>query len=279
MIQESLRQKYREDGAVLVRGALNKEQLVKCREALDWGAANPGPNASGMLVGTDQQSFVDNSNPAAKPRLDAMMAEMPFGQLFSELWGSKHVWYFAEEIFLKTGGVGPRTFWHQDTSYLPWGGMHWGNAWISFEPVPKSNALEIVRSSHLGTRYDGPTFRDPNDPTDPLHGGDALPRLPDIEAERKANPGAWDVMSWATEPGDVVVLHPNSLHGGAPVDAAFPNRHTIVFRFFGDDSTFHPLPAVSRTPGFARNGMLFQSEMAKLEPGAPFRSSVFRQVA
>src|SRR6185295_3950254 len=105
MIQESLRQKYLEDGAVVVRGALNNEQLAKCREAMEWGAANPGPNASGMLVGTDQQTFVDNRNPAGKPKLDAMMAEMPFGQLFSELWGSKHVWYFAEEIFLKTGGV------------------------------------------------------------------------------------------------------------------------------------------------------------------------------
>jgi hypothetical protein len=54
MIQESLRQKYLEDGAVLVRGALDKEQLAKCRQALDWGVANPGPHASGMLVGTSQ---------------------------------------------------------------------------------------------------------------------------------------------------------------------------------------------------------------------------------
>jgi ectoine hydroxylase-related dioxygenase (phytanoyl-CoA dioxygenase family) len=148
MIQESLRQRYREDGAVVVRGLLNKEQLATCRAALDWAVANPGPNASGMLKGTEHQSFVDNANPNAKPKLDAMMADMPFGGLFSELWGSKNVWYFAEEIFLKTGGVGPRTFWHQDTSYLPWDGMHWGNAWISFESVPKANALEVVRGSH-----------------------------------------------------------------------------------------------------------------------------------
>lgn len=274
---EALRDAYRRDGAVLVKGALNKAELAKCRAALDWAVANPGPNASGMLRGTSQESFVDNSNPAAKPKLDALMAELPLGRMFAELWGSKHVWYFAEEIFLKTGGVGPRTFWHQDTSYLPWGGMHWGNAWISFESVPKSNALEIVRGSHLGTRYDGPTFADPDDPTDPLHGHE-LPRLPDIEAARKADPNSWDVISWASEPGDVLVLHPNSLHGGAPVDAAFPDRHTIVFRFFGDDATFHPLPSVSRTRGYARNGMLFHDEMAKLEPGDPFRSPVFRQV-
>ena len=38
--------------------------------------------------------------------------------------------------------------------------MHWSNAWISFEAVPKQNALEIVRGSHRRTRYDGTTFRD-----------------------------------------------------------------------------------------------------------------------
>lgn len=51
-----------------------------------------------------------------------------------------------------------------------------------------------------------------------------------------------------------------------------------MFRFFGDDATFYPLPAVSRS-GYARDGILFKKEMAALEPGAPFRSPVFRQVA
>jgi ectoine hydroxylase-related dioxygenase (phytanoyl-CoA dioxygenase family) len=278
MIQTSLKQRYREDGAVLIKSCLSEGQLTLCREAFDWAVANPGPHATGIFKGTDQQSHVDNCNPLAKPKLDALMSALPFGQLFSELWGSEHVWYFAEEIFLKTGGIGSRTLWHQDTSYLPWNGMHWANAWISFESVPKANALEIIRGSHRGPRYDGTTFASPDDPTDPLHGGNSLPQLPDIEAERRANPEAYDVLSWATEPGDVLVLHPNSLHGGAPVDAAFPDRHTLVFRFFGDDATFHPLPDVSRS-GYARNGVLFKSEMAKLEPGAPFRSPVFRKVA
>jgi hypothetical protein len=55
---------------------------------------------------------------------------------------------------------------------------------------PKQNALEIIRGSHRGPRYDGTTFRDPNDPTQPLHGGGAMPRLPDIEAQRKLGPHA-----------------------------------------------------------------------------------------
>jgi hypothetical protein len=96
--------------------------------------------------------------------------------------------------------------------------MHWANARTRFEAVPKPNALEMIRGAHRGTRYDGTNFVDPDDPTAPLHGGTALPRLPDIEAARKRDPNAYDVISWATQPGDIVVLHPRTLHGGAPVD-------------------------------------------------------------
>ncbi len=84
------------------------------------------------------------------------------------------------------------------------------------------------------------------------------------------------MLSWAVDPGDVVVLHPRSLHGGAGVDAGCPERHTLVLRFFGDDATFRPLPTVNER--YARNGMLFMEEMAKLAPGAPFRSPFFRQL-
>lgn len=265
------------DGAVLIEGFLDSDQMARCRAAYDWNIANPGPMSQTLYPGTDKEHHNDNANPLAQERLKEMVATIPFGELFADLWGSKHVWYFAEEVFMKRGGVGGRTPWHQDTSYLPWKGEHFANCWISFEPVPKANSLEIVRSSHRGVRYDGSDFADPNDPTAPLHGGDALPRLPDIEAERKADPGAYDVVSWATKPGDMVVLHPGSLHGGAPVDQSFKDRHTLVLRFFGDDATFHPLPSHSIS-GFTEAGVLFLEDLAHLKAGDPFRASCFRQL-
>ena len=274
-MHDSLRNAFRDNGAVLIKGFLNNDQLARCREAFAWAVENHGPHATRMFNGTEQQSHVDNANPLAKERLEDLVASLPFGNLFADLWGSRNVWYFAEEVFLKAGGRGSRTLWHQDTSYLPWAGNHWANAWISFESVPRENALEIVKGSHRGPRYDGTTFRDPNDPTQPLHG--SLPRLPDIEAERRLNPGAFDILSWATEPGDVVLLHPGSLHGGAPVDELFPNRRTFVFRFFGDDATFQPLPENSKS-GYPKQGVLFSSELAQLAAGAPFRHPTFRQL-
>jgi ectoine hydroxylase-related dioxygenase (phytanoyl-CoA dioxygenase family) len=276
-LDHSVRDAYRDDGAVLIEDCLDDDQLAACREALDWAAANPGPMAFQIFNGSAHQTHNDNANPLAKERLDALMPSLPFGPLLADLWGSEHVWYFAEEVFLKAGGKPGRSPWHQDTSYLPWDGEHWANAWISFESLPKHNSLEIVRGSHRGPLFNGTTFKNPDDPTDPLWGDDVLPRLPDIEAERSVDPDAYDIISWAIDPGDVVVLHPASLHGGAPVDEACPERHTIVFRFFGDDATFRPLPERGNSL-YARNGILFGEEMAKLNPGEPFRSPFFKQL-
>ncbi|MCA8256873.1 phytanoyl-CoA dioxygenase family protein [Burkholderia sp. AU31624] len=279
-MDESKRKAFRENGAVLMEGLLNEDQLATCRQAFNWGVENPGPMSVTMFDGTEHKSLVDNANPYAKARLDEMVAALPLGRMFAELWGSKNVWYFAEELFLKEGGKAKRSPWHQDTSYLPWQGEHFGNAWISFEAVPKKNALEIVKASHRGVRHDGTTFQNADDPTDPLHGDAAVPtwpRLPNIEAERRADPEKYDIASWATTPGDVLVLHPHSLHGGGSVDADFPDRHTLVLRFFGDDAVYSPLPEGSRS-GYTPAGVLFVEELAHLKAGDPFRAPCFRQV-
>lgn len=274
----SLGDAFLEDGAVRAEGVLNAGDLAKCREAFDWAIANPGPAAHTLYPGTDKEHHNDNANPRAAERLKALALALPFGDYLAELWGSEHVWYFAEEVFMKRGGVGGRTPWHQDTSYLPWGGDHWANAWISFEAVPKRNALEVVKGSHHGTLHDGTDFIDAVDPTAPLHGPESgLPQLPDIEARRKVDPEAYDILSWALEPGDALILHPGTLHGGAPVDADFRDRHTLVLRFFGDDAVFRPLPGKSKSR-MPPQGLLFRKELAHLSDGEPFRAPMFQQL-
>jgi hypothetical protein len=105
-----------------------------------------------------------------------------------------------------------------------------------------------------------------------------LPRLPNIEVIRRQNPDAFDILSWATRPGDVVVVNPGALHGGAPVDAECPARHTLVLRFFGDDATYRPLPGKSRS-GFTPEGLCLTEHVAHLKAGDPYRSPYFLQLA
>lgn len=80
-MQDSISRAFHEDGAVLVKGLLNQEQLARCREAYDWAVENHGPHATRMFAGTTQQSHVDNANPVAKQRLEALVETLPLGNL------------------------------------------------------------------------------------------------------------------------------------------------------------------------------------------------------
>jgi ectoine hydroxylase-related dioxygenase (phytanoyl-CoA dioxygenase family) len=203
--------------------------------------ANPGPMVLRPGLGTKEEHFIDNANPGARQMYFDLLRDLPVGEFLADAWDSEHIWFMSEEIYYKEGEVG-RTFWHQDTSYEPWGGDHWGTMWITLDELPLGNGLEIVRGSHRGTRYDGAAVITPeDDPTTPFWGDRAnppLPRLPNVEAERAKDPNSWDILSWNHNVGDVLILHPGSLHGGAPVDARTPRRRGLNLRFFGDKAYY-----------------------------------------
>ena len=182
------------------------------------------------------------------------------------IWGSPDVWFMYEQVFLKEGGETRRTPWHQDSSYLAVAGDDLLVMWISFDPVPAGDALEFVKGSHRGVLYNGSSF-DVNDDTAPLHQTDAVPRLPDIEANR----AAFDIVSWPTEPGDLILFHPATLHGGAATPSRRPAPHADPALRFGQASHYdqRPGPAGPRAPGFHD----------RMTQGAPFRDPSFLKLA
>ena len=262
------KRRYVDDGIFVAKQLLTPEQFEKAKSCYGHARANPGQNALTAFGGTEHEHFVDNTHPECWDfGLRDLVADAGFADYLAELWGSEHVWYFGDEYFAKEGGRVSHTPWHQDHSAFPVAGMHWANMWISFERLPARNSIAVVRGSHRGKLYNGTTYDDVHDMTKPLYPDSDLERLPDIEADLERDPDSWDVVSFDTEPGDVVVLHPYCLHGRAPIDARTPNRHTLVLRFFGDDVTYSPLPS--------------ESDWLHLEstvPGAPLRSPSFVQL-
>lgn len=230
-----IKKRLTEDGVVKVRGMLDADQIAHAKACFDWTLANPSPRSIDGGEGEGNVYRIDNDNPNALEVYADLVKALPIADTLAEVWESEHVWFKAEEIFWKKGDA-PRTVWHQDVSYSPWNGEHVAGAWICFDAVPKSHSLEVIRGSHRGPIYDGSAF-DPEDPTIPLWGDrldPPLPRLPDIEKERRAKPDSWDIVSHDIEIGDVILVHPASLHAGAPVDEQFRERRTLVLRFFGD---------------------------------------------
>ncbi len=257
------RREFENNGVVCLRGAIDESRIRAARTAWEWSVSHPGPLASGLLQDTDS-AFQDLCNPDAAVAYETAVRESPLADYAAALWGAAPVWFMYEQVFHKHGGAAGRTPWHQDTSYLALGGDHLVAFWISFESVPRANALEFVRGSHRAVLYNTSRF-DPEDPTLPIFPSHELPNLPDIEARRDA----FDIVRFATEPGDVVAFHTSMLHGGGAVDAGTPERRTLTLRFFGEDvvSAARPGPAGP-----------FYEDIRELLPGEPFRHPRFLQV-
>ena len=261
-------ERYYLDGIYVAKGLLDAEQLAKARACYDWGCANPGPEATIVFPGTKHEHFNQLWVPGAwEAGIGSLVDNVGLGEYCAALWDSKHAWFFGDEYFHKSGGQVGNSPWHQDNSVIPSKGSHWVNFWISFERLPARNSLAVVRGSHRDSKlYNGAAYKNPDNPTEPLYPDSDLERLPDIDADLSRDPSAWDLVSFDCEPGDVIVFHPGAIHGGAPVDAVTPERHTLALRFFGDNAVYSSLP---------HTDYYFINDQTD---GAPFRSDVLPQV-
>jgi ectoine hydroxylase-related dioxygenase (phytanoyl-CoA dioxygenase family) len=260
------------DGVVCVRGALDGDEVQRDLDVYEYGRAHPSPGAYSVYQETGATFYIDTFNAANWDAYVPAYRDTAVPDIVAELWGSPEVWFFYEQLFLKEGGAMRRTPWHQDSSYLPVDGAHVAVVWIALDPLDEETSLEFVRGSHTGPLYNTSAF-DPTDDTKPIIDDGNLPRLPDIESAREDH----DIVSFAVEPGDVVVFHANVLHGGAPTRPG-QRRRTVSLRYFGEDATFAPRLRRADEPEGARASGTLAEAFSSIEPGAPFRHPLFRKV-
>ena len=100
--------------------------------------------------------------------------------------------------------------------------------------MSRAATLEFVAGSHKGPWLMPRTFMDNQAKWFPEG---SLQDLPDVEADR----GAFPIVGWEIEPGDVVCFHMLTLHASGGVEG--PNRRRVFsVRFMGDDTRHAPRP-------------------------------------
>ncbi len=255
------REAYRRDGVVFLPGALDAQAMDAALKAYEWSLAHPGPGASRIPQHGAGVFYQDLCNPDCLTAYRRMLETSRAADVVAAVWDAPDVWFMYEQVFLKEGGAARRTPWHQDSSYLTVAGEHLAVMWITFDPLEAADSLEFIPGSHQGVLYNGSRFA-LDDDTAPLHQTDAAPRLPDIEADRDA----YEIVSWASRPGDVALFHPATLHGGAPTRPG-QRRRTLTLRFFGERAYYdqRPGPAGPPAPGLH----------ARLSQGDAFRDPAF----
>jgi ectoine hydroxylase-related dioxygenase (phytanoyl-CoA dioxygenase family) len=257
-----LKETFWQDGVVKLSQALDTEWLRLIELGIARNLKNPGPFAARPYAGTEREMYLDYCNYGSIPEYRILLQDSPIVDIVAGILGTTSLWLFFEQIWVKEQGLSRRTPWHQDAPSWITGGNHVAGLWITLDPLEAEESLEFVRGSHRGALYAG-TALDPDDETAPAYPDSGWERTPDIEADRDA----FDIVSFANQPGDAVMFHPRMLHGGG---ASSSPRRTLSIRFFGDDVVYEPRPGKPSPP--------YPGVAATLKPGDPLRSSWMPQL-
>jgi hypothetical protein len=268
----SLAQQFDRDGVILLRSALSDEELDRIRGVFDYGRSHPGPGAQVVYPDSGATFYIDTFNMPNWPAYRPAFEDTVVPDIVGALWGEQDIWFFYEQLFLKEGGDARRTPWHQDASYLPVAGDDVAVVWINFDSLRREESLEFVRGSHRGPTFNTSRF-EPEDDSLPIFENDARPRLPNIEGDRDH----WDIVSWAVQPGDVIIFNAAILHGGAPTRAGH-RRRTVSLRYFGSDAVYSPAPVIANDSDTDAERIGLDAITRGLKPGDPFRNPSFYKV-
>lgn len=183
------------------------------------------------------------------PEFRRLVFESAVAEAAARTMGSKTARFFFDEIFAKAPQSTEQTIWHTDRMGWPVSGGMVPSIWIPLTPITEANSLECIAGSQVeDKRYwlFSPNARKMIKPDD-------RPGHPDGEARRK-DPDA-RFLRWDMQPGDMLVVHPWTLHysHGNPTDDW---RIAVSVRVFGDDIRFAPRPDCVNLAGVSHDEMI-----------------------
>lgn len=226
-------QAFHEDGAIMLRGMISDSWLMRITEGVEYVLAHPSALADATAVLGDGGFSGDVFMWKTHSVFHDFVYFSPAARLAQQVFGSRTVTAFYDQIFAKAAGNGRPTPFHEDVTSWPVAGDQICALWIALDPCsPEHSALQVIRGSH---RWQPGAYQ-PLTPT-----AADMARSPAGDPGRE--PNADDVISWDLQSGDVVVFHPRARHG-ATGTGADRGRRAFVSRWVGDDVRFEPRHAV-----------------------------------
>ena len=226
---------YERDGVALLRNVISETWVETLCVGVDKVLADPSliyeeydPEAHKEGLGRFTNAVNLSRN---VPEFKYFIDEGPCPEIVAKIMRSQQINLFLDQMLIKEGGTRRPTYWHQDNVVFAIDGPQFCSTWIPLDPVSKKNCVEFVRGSHLWNvtyAYFDPLSSDPNSCASDN------PPLPDVENNRDS----FDVVSWDTEPGDVLVFGKNMLHQGRSDVPEDSRRRILTFRWGGDNATY-----------------------------------------
>ena len=230
--------RYQRDGVILLKNFFDRRWLEILDQGIEENLGRPSHRTETYVndPANGDHFFFDARILGEVGAYDDLMMNSPMAEAVAHLMGSTRAILFYITVFVRSPGTHSRTPWHQDQSSWSANGNQACSMWFSLDEIPRDTALEFVRGSHQwATEYQRPDFflshYEDNDRS-------ILPAFPDIEAHRNN----YEILSWDMEPGDCVVFHGMTAHGGSGNLPPGLGRRTVSVQWLGDDARFQIVP-------------------------------------
>lgn len=241
-IDDADRRAWQEDGVVCLRQVFSRDWLETLRPACE--AIAEGKDDFGLLPSMPGRYMARRI-----PEFRRFIFESPLGEAAARVMGSSAVRFFFDELFVKPPESDSKTLWHSDRMGWPVTGYMVPSLWIPLHDVAAENSLEVIQGSHT---YDYPHWLfSPN--ARQMIRPDDRPKHPD-EEKLRADPNN-RFKSWEMQAGDMIVLHPWTLHYSSG-NTAKSWRQALSVRVFGDDIRWKPRPDCVNLAGVSFDEML-----------------------
>ncbi len=256
-IDDDTVRRYRDDGAVVLRGLLDAATVERLRDAVETVlgslSAHGNEYAKPGEARFAQDMFMAQRPDDAGTAFRRLIQESPLAEAAGRLMGAREVRFFYDQMFVKEPGSVAPTPWHQDLPYWPLQGDQICGIWCPLDPVDgDSGAVQYVRGSHRGGRW----YRPRHFGGDAAYDGARGEAMPDIDA---TVPMA-DRLSWALEPRDAIAFHGLVIHGAGGNRTAQRRRRAVSLRWMGDDAIYderpgtYPFDVSGQVPGTPLSG-------------------------
>ncbi|MDP6167401.1 MAG: phytanoyl-CoA dioxygenase family protein [Candidatus Marinimicrobia bacterium] len=243
MITDSQIQEYSEKGAILLKKAFDHDWLSILGEGIEKNRKDPGPYACQYTTENDEGDFYDDyCNWDRFDEYKDFVFNSPAAEIAGQLTRSYQLRIFHEHVLVKEPKTLQPTPWHQDQPYYCVDGEQVCTIWLPLDPVPKQYGLEFVSGSHTWGKMYTPKKFLTHEEYDYQLG--SFESIPDIETNRHQ----YKILSWDLEPGDCIVFHFKTLHGGSGNPRRQTRRRAFASRWIGDDAVYAERPGETSPP-------------------------------
>jgi ectoine hydroxylase-related dioxygenase (phytanoyl-CoA dioxygenase family) len=232
---------FERDGAAVLRGLLSADWIEALAAGVEYNRTHPSPWSHWYTNPDESVGFwTDYVTWQRVPEYRSIVFESGLADAAVRLMRSETARFFHEHVLVKEPGASERTPWHHDQPYYPVDGDQNVSMWIGLDPVPSDRAMRFLAGSHRWNRWFIPRKFIDHTPYASESGRYEL--LPDIDAMLADEPDTHRIVSFDTEPGDVVVFHYRTLHDAPGNTSTSRRRRAVSLRWVGDDATWAERP-------------------------------------